>query len=97
MPMYAALAYDAVNVLARALHEVINVGKGSKHDGKLIVNAMKEMEYESKFCDFNSMSGFNALSHEALTAVSIVCFNLFPYQLVIPVLTCNSLSRHSWS
>lgn len=49
MPMYAALAYDAVNVLARAFHQVINVDKESKYNGKLIVQAMEEMEYESKF------------------------------------------------
>lgn len=49
MPMYAALAYDAVNVLARAFHQVINVDNKSKYDGKLIVRAMEEMEYESKF------------------------------------------------
>lgn len=77
MPMYAALAYDAVSVLARALHEVINVGKGSKYDGKRIVNAMKEMEYESKLYDVNSISGFIAPLHE-----KIVCSNLFPDQLV---------------
>lgn len=46
--MYAALAYDAVNVLARALHQVINVDKKRKGQGDLIVRAMMDMQYESE-------------------------------------------------
>lgn len=47
--MYAALAYDAIYVLAKGLHEVIYTKNQSKHNGQLIVNEIKKMTYESKF------------------------------------------------
>lgn len=74
MPIYAALAYDAVNVLARAFHQVVNVDHESKYDGKLIVRAMEEMEYDSKF--YVTIIPLNRLmpySHEMV--LLILCSN----------------------
>lgn len=48
VPIYGGLAYDAVSVVARAFHNVIEKG-GNVTDGPQVIRALKEISYKSEF------------------------------------------------